>query len=363
MKYSDFHRSSAWHSALFRWGHTLVLATLITAFGCAEDDANTTLSASETENEGPTCAMATWTRLPMIHVGATVEVVAPDGLSVQTSIEMGILSMPSSPLSTTTQLAFNHVGTVTTFVATDGPNCSQSLARMVVEVVYAYPGSAETANYDGVAMESSELIAWATGWSMPINYGEEVVELWQTPELAMGPATGNARDIVSLGREGQIDLHFDGVIFNGEGPDFAVFENSFSATFLELGQVSVSSDGANFVDFPVVYLGTETVDAYGDHDPEIMYGFAGRHQGGEGTPFDLDTLRYESLVTEGIVDLDNISIVRITDIAGDGRQKDSFGNPIFDPYPTTGSAGFDLDAVGVFHLRERDEADEVAAEP
>jgi hypothetical protein len=37
------------------------------------------------------------------------------------------------------------------------------------------------------------------------------------------------------------------------------------------------------------------------------------------------------------------------DIVGDGTALDSFGSPIFDPYPTVGSAGFDLDGVAVMN--------------
>ncbi len=34
---------------------------------------------------------------------------------------------------------------------------------------------------------------------------------------------------------------------------------------------------------------------------------------------------------------------------GDGSYLDTWGNIIYDPYPTTGSAGFDLDAIGVLN--------------
>ena len=43
--------------------------------------------------------------------------------------------------------------------------------------------------------------------------------------------------------------------------------------------------------------------------------------------------------------------VRLVDIVGDGSCTDSFGRVIYDPYPTEGSAGFDLDAVGVINYR------------
>jgi hypothetical protein len=41
--------------------------------------------------------------------------------------------------------------------------------------------------------------------------------------------------------------------------------------------------------------------------------------------------------------------VRIVDIKGNGSAKDSSNRPIYDPYPTSGSAGFDLEAVGVIN--------------
>jgi hypothetical protein len=50
------------------------------------------------------------------------------------------------------------------------------------------------------------------------------------------------------------------------------------------------------------------------------------------------------------VDLSNITAIRIVDIIGDGSVRDSLGHLVYDPYPTTGSAGFDLDAVGLINV-------------
>jgi len=52
-------------------------------------------------------------------------------------------------------------------------------------------------------------------------------------------------------------------------------------------------------------------------------------------------------VLSGLVDLSRISHIRIIDVVGDGSALDSTAEVIYDPYPTTGSAGFDLDALGV----------------
>jgi hypothetical protein len=58
-------------------------------------------------------------------------------------------------------------------------------------------------------------------------------------------ALGNAMQngIVSLGDAGMAVLTFQYPIKNGPGWDFAVFENSFLDSFLELAFVEVSSDG------------------------------------------------------------------------------------------------------------------------
>ncbi len=43
-------------------------------------------------------------------------------------------------------------------------------------------------------------------------------------------------------------------LWNGPGPDFAVFENAFTDEFLELALVAVSSDGINYFEFPAISL-------------------------------------------------------------------------------------------------------------
>ena len=110
---------------------------------------------------------------------------------------------------------------------------------------------APAAGEDGstaIYMDDDSLVAWATGYQDYIA-GDNVSSNWQTPELALGQAVGSSYDIVCLGDGGSIVLTFDNPIYDGEGYDFAVFENSFSDTFLELAYVEVSSDGVNYFRF------------------------------------------------------------------------------------------------------------------
>jgi len=188
------------------------------------------------------------------------------------------------------------------------------------------------------------------GWAESVvDYepGEGVDDEWTDTANATGPAEGTAADILCLGSDGAATLSFAAPIADGPGPDLAVFENSFSDVFLELAFVEVSTDNKKFARFDVVSLTPAPVPSFGTMDPTLVQGLAGTCARGLGTPFDLAALAGHPAVVGGDVSLDEIRFVRIVDVVGDGGSTDSLGNPIYDPYPTAGSAGFDLDAVAV----------------
>ncbi len=211
-------------------------------------------------------------------------------------------------------------------------------------IVDAFPPAAGSDGSLAVPLDDPRLSAWADAVAS-YTPGTAVDAAWQDTSKALGTATGTSGDILSLGRGGQVTLTFASALANGPGPDLAVFENSFSDTFLELGWVEVSSDGLAFARFDSITDTPDAVDAFGAVDPTAVHGLAGVYRQGFGTPFDLETLRWSEPVQRGLVDLDAIRWVRVVDIVGDGTAFDSFGNPIHDPYPTSGSAGFDLDAI------------------
>ncbi|TWT83037.1 hypothetical protein CA13_45000 [Planctomycetes bacterium CA13] len=195
-----------------------------------------------------------------------------------------------------------------------------------------------------ISMDDAAIIGWATNWK---DYapGAEVDAQWQTPHKAIGPAEGNTGDVVTLGRGGQITLEFDAPIRDGLGNDFAVFENALTDSFLELGYVEVSSDGVHFFRFANDSQTDAAVGTYESLDPTQINGLAGKYRQGFGTPFDLASLKG----TSPFLDVTSVTHVRVIDIVGDGSAKDTSNDSIFDPYPTNGSAGFDLDGVAVMN--------------
>ena len=209
--------------------------------------------------------------------------------------------------------------------------------------------------------DSSAFVAWAMGCTvergpMRIDKPENGLASFGEEALALG-VPGGTMDVISLGDGGSATLTFASPIYNGPGPDFAVFENGFANAqnpdtwALELGFVEVSSDGVNFFRFPAVtYVQTETqLGNGGSIDPAQLHNFASKYGAFYGTPFDLDEVEDNALL-----DKNHITHVRIVDVVGNIDPQyatyDSEGHIINDPWPTGfASSGMDLDAVGVIY--------------
>lgn len=237
--------------------------------------------------------------------------------------------------------------------------------------VWPFAGGANATNSTAITYDDPAIKGWATSVE---NYspGTNVDTVWQDTTEALGPAGSNTLNIVSLGAGGQITLEFFIPIQNGQGFDFAVFENGISDGFLELAFVEVSTDGIHFVRFPAYSYTANPVAGFGELDPTNLENLASKYRIAFGTPFDLQILEdaYQFALTKSIwsgstefsqeyrdslvanyphVDILNINYVRLIDIAGNGDEYDCEGFTIYDPYPTNGSAGFDLDGIGVLY--------------
>ena len=215
-------------------------------------------------------------------------------------------------------------------------------------------GAVGTEGCTAIECTDSRIVGWATACtvvrgSSNLSNPEAAAVTYGNDEDAVGPATPNTMDVVSLGDGGSATLTFDTPIANGDGYDFAVFENSFNDYFLELAVVEVSSDGERFVRFPATSLTQTHTQITERVDPTFINNLAGKYRVGYGTPFDLDELR-----DSADVDINHITHVRVIDVVGSIDPQygtyDAFGHLINDPFPTiTHSAGFDLDGVAVLN--------------
>ena len=218
-------------------------------------------------------------------------------------------------------------------------------------------GPVGTEGCNAIYAEDNLFVAWAT--NVVVTRGPQKISNPDGPLAsfgeetnAIGPATLNdVMDAVSLGDGGSALVSFERPIRNGEGPDFAVFENDNNGGFLELAFVEVSSDGEHFVRFPSTSLTpTETqVGSFAFVDPTLINNLAGKFEIGYGTPFDLEELR-----DSANLNIDSIVYVRVVDVVGTIDPQyatyDAFGHIVNDPWPTNfNSSGFDLTGVGVIH--------------
>jgi len=221
-----------------------------------------------------------------------------------------------------------------------------------------FPPAAGQTGTTAIHAESSCFIDWA----MQIIVERGYVNIADTGFFANGSniatygndwnAVGKANnEVVSLGDKGYAIATFQYPIVNGDGWDFAVFENALNDTFLELAFVEVSSDGVHFFRFPAVSL-TQTdiqTSGFGLTDPVKIHNLAGKYRAMYGTPFDLDDIEDNALL-----DKNYVTHVKIIDVGGsihpDFASFDIHDNIINDPFPTPfHTGGFDLDAVGVIH--------------
>ena len=178
-----------------------------------------------------------------------------------------------------------------------------------------------------------------------------------------GGISGGSVHVTTLGNGGDVTLGFDVVLTNGPGADFSVFENGFQfsgGVFAEVCFVEVSTNGVDFARFPTRYGGEP--GPHGDFDALPWATFAGLSGGtpvvanvltnsvdpfdpvlSGGESFDLADLSEDTLVQAGLVDLDQIHFVRLSDLVA-GQHVDALGVTIWD---SGGSSSADMDAVAV----------------
>ena len=229
--------------------------------------------------------------------------------------------------------------------------CTLFLGTTAFAGIYSAPANDPTNLYDApISKTDAAILEWA---STVIDYSPApgVGTAYQNPETGYGSLGDLTAAQIAEGVEpGYITVGFETGIGNGEGKDFAIFENGFAygspnGLFMELAYVEVSTNGIDFARFDSISTNTAPVAGSGGFsgwDTTNVYNLAGKNQSGWGTVFDLEELVSDPLVLSGPLDLNDIQYVRLVDIPGTGDYLDSLGNPILDAHPTTGSGGYDF---------------------
>lgn len=169
------------------------------------------------------------------------------------------------------------------------------------------------------------------------------------PDVVLGPPAGagalaGSLDVVTLGTKGEIVLSVEpNEIVDGPGADFIVFENAFFAAgdperpSAELGEVSVSDDGATWTTFPC------------SPGPGPVYGSCAGWRpvysapGNGISPVDPAVSGGEAFDLAD-VGLPRARFVRVRDLATVTCPSDPASRPT--------NAGFDLDAIAIVNAKD-----------
>jgi len=221
------------------------------------------------------------------------------------------------------------------------------------QAIGPYAPAAGQHGTSAIHKDSSIVQAWVTNCRLVRGFLDIADKgLGQVSHGDSSAALGTAdADVVSLGDSGYVEITFNPALSEQSGPELAIFENSFSDTYLELSFVEISSDGVNFVRFPANSLTqiTQQVGSFGNINPTDLHNLAGKYRGNYGVPFDFSDLK-DSLS----VNIQAVTHLRIVDAIGainpQNATRDAQGRIVNEPYPTNfASGGFDLDAIAILN--------------
>jgi hypothetical protein len=289
--------------------------------------------------------------LSVIASDEVLKFVAPGGLPIEIAVLPADAPIATAVFQPTSSLSLAALSGRTRVLARTGAaGCLATPFDAIYDVRATYAAAPPDATTTAIAYNDARIVSWAQGVASYLPGTGVSDPKWMMPSQAFGPAGTDPTAVVVLGNAGTITLTFDSPLTDGDGWDFAVFENSFASDlFLELGFVEVSSDGSHFARFDSAFRGPTAPCGSCWGTAAQIGGLAGSYMVGYGTPFDLAALRNSPLVRDGSVDLTAIKYVRIVDIVGDGMTLDSFGRGIVDPISSGPTAGFDLDGVAVLN--------------
>jgi hypothetical protein len=222
-----------------------------------------------------------------------------------------------------------------------------------------YAPQAPLPGNEAIPAADSRFVDWASGCTFYRGWLDIADKPLGQPTMGNEASVTGMPDanVLSLGDSGIAVVTFPHTIKNGDGPDFAIFENGFAnplnaeMAYLEFAFVEVSSDGQHFVRFAASSLTPDTaqVTNFTYMSARKVHNLAGKYISGYGTAFDLEELK-----DSANLDVNNISHIRLVDVVGSLDPQygsyDKEGNIINDPYPSVyPSGGFDLNAIGVIH--------------
>lgn len=334
-----------------RIGGLLAASLGVAALACGGSSPLPAAGGGSGGQDAGACSVPLAPDLSVIARDEVLRFVAADGSPIEVAVLPAGAAVSGAVFQPGDSVSLTGLSGLTRILAqTTAAGCTPSRFDAVYDVRATYAPAPPDAATTAVASDDPRIVGWATGVAAYLPGPGVTDPDFSMPAQALGPAGTDTLAVVSIGNGGTITLTFDTPIADGDGWDFAVYENGFASDiFLELAFVEVSSDGTHFARFDSAFQATVTPSGNASGTAAQIGGLAGTYMVGYGTPFDLAALRNAPLVRDGSVDLASIKSVRVVDVVGDGTTLDSFGRAIVDPLSSGPTAGFDLDGVAVLN--------------
>ena len=100
-----------------------------------------------------------------------------------------------------------------------------------------FDGGVGTVGCQAISISNPNIVSWAKGIEVKRGFqgtSSTNYASYGKHYMAQGRPDSTTTSAISLGRNGEAIITFDRPIINGQGYDFAVFENGFTPDFLEL---------------------------------------------------------------------------------------------------------------------------------
>ena len=191
--------------------------------------------------DGGACPVPLAPDLSVIANDEVLTFVAPGGLPVQVAVIPTEAAISAAVFQTASSLSLAALsGSTRVLARTTATGCVPTLFDAVYDVRPTYAPAPPDPTTTAIAYNDVRIVDWAQGVDSYLPGTGVSDPRWMMPSQAFGPAGTDTTAVVVLGNAGTITLTFGSAITDGDGWDFAVFENSF---------VEVSSDGTHFARF------------------------------------------------------------------------------------------------------------------
>jgi len=168
--------------------------------------------------------------LSIIASNEVLNFVAPDAAAVEIATSAGGAPVAAAAFQAAGSLSLTGFSGLTHVLAqTTAAGCAPDPFDAVYDVRASYAPAPPDPATTAVPYDDPRIVGWATAVASYAPGPGATNPQFMVPSQALGPAGTDTLAVVSLGNGGTITVTFDSPIADGDGWEFAVYENTFAS--------------------------------------------------------------------------------------------------------------------------------------